>query len=326
MARATSMLWLALVFSALMTGAIALARRSKRARQAMIIVLVASVTISQLLQSQQVHAFTEKNYAQAAEQKSAAADEAASAKLRAELSASTWKPNSDPLAAPAEDVAPVAAVAAPAGLPYERLAAAPNAQAAPAPADSSDTDVDGLTALQEARLGTDSDSLDTDGDQIADKSEVTGFSVGGRTWYLDPTAADSNGDTLLDTVDCPEPIGSASVSCADTDGDGTPDVFDNDNDVVPDNMDASPMRVMGSSGTTVNTGAFSANNPFIFAIQNLQRPGASGPGYQTFVDFQARPTNPAFLYQANNVFDWPNGDIAGQIQLVFDRQTANHLF
>src|SRR5262249_19148336 len=112
-----------------------------------------------------------------------------------------------------------------------------------------DTDGDGLTDYQEQRIGTDPTFADTDEDGIPDAVEAKGFSFGGKTWYLNPNAMDSNGDGITDGLECWKSPPAANtppnqiLPCdLDTDGDGLPDVFDNDNDNdgVPDAKDLSP--------------------------------------------------------------------------------------
>lgn len=59
------------------------------------------------------------------------------------------------------------------------------------PADSSDTDKDGLTNAKEQELGTKSDKPDTDGDGIADGDEV-------NIYHSDPLLTDTDGDKYDD--------------------------------------------------------------------------------------------------------------------------------
>jgi hypothetical protein len=66
----------------------------------------------------------------------------------------------------------------------------------------SDTDKDGLSALQEYQFNTDPQNNDTDQDSIADGDEV-------NIYYSDPTSKDSDGDTFRDgdeIVGCFDPI------------------------------------------------------------------------------------------------------------------------
>ncbi|GEM_PF-1763263 len=71
---------------------------------------------------------------------------------------------------------------------------APTPTPSPVPtpnAPSPDIDGDGLTAEQEATLGTDSNNPDTDGDGLTDRQEA-------ETYKTDPLKADTDGDTFPD--------------------------------------------------------------------------------------------------------------------------------
>lgn len=80
-----------------------------------------------------------------------------------------------------------------------------------------------------------------------------------------------------------------------------------------DRLDLSPYKVMGRDGGLTNPQPFSTTLPLQFKIDNLQRQAANQSGYQTFVDLQARPTDPEHLWYAFNVYDWPS-DTQGQVQ------------
>ncbi|MCP4537854.1 MAG: DUF11 domain-containing protein [Chloroflexi bacterium] len=186
---------------------------------------------------------------------------------------------------------------------------------------SSDYDGDGLTdAVEVYELGTWYNDVDSDNDGISDRAEVLGFDLGGRTWYLDPRNPDSNGDTLIDRVECTarNDVYTSTIaitdtlglgSCADTDGDQIPDVFDydNDGDGVPDNADASP-----------NASQAVANNEYF----GLELTGIEN-GKSLFVDVQLRSVNEEHLWWTNNVLDWPANDKSGQIQRVFTNTLQN---
>ncbi|MBP7689617.1 MAG: APC family permease, partial [Thermoflexales bacterium] len=221
------------------------------------------------------------------------------ATLRENLLSSDWNPQQDPLAAANQQ--PLGTV----GQSVAPLAATPDP--------NSDADGDGLTYLQETRLGTDPNSLDTDGDWLRDDREVKGFSLGGQTWYSDPNQVDTNNDGQLDSQECwgtlPATLPSNQPCDLDTDHDGTPDLFDRDDDgdAVSDRVDLSPGKVLGSGQP------FSADNPFRLIIDNVQK-NAANQGYPVLVDFQLRPTNADHLAYALNVLDWPGGDDKGQIQ------------
>lgn len=90
-------------------------------------------------------------------------------------------------ARPTEAAAPPTSTASPqSGQP-----ATPTEPASPAPASGPDADGDGLTAEQEANLGTDVNNADTDGDGLTDRQEA-------ETYKTDPLKADSDIDTFLD--------------------------------------------------------------------------------------------------------------------------------
>jgi Concanavalin A-like lectin/glucanases superfamily/Bacterial TSP3 repeat/Bacterial Ig-like domain len=186
-----------------------------------------------------------------------------------------------------------------------------------------DKDDDGLNDGQELyKLGTDGGKPDTDGDLITDTLEVRGFVYpeGGEHWYLNPNNADTNNDSLIDSVECPalvdiaEPTADDIRAQCDSDKDGIPNLFesDNDNDGVPDRVDLSPDESMDRNG--VRTGqatadtAFDSAHPFTLTVQSLQE------DWPVLVDLQMRPVTPTRLSYAMNVLDWPVGDVDGQIQ------------
>jgi hypothetical protein len=190
--------------------------------------------------------------------------------------------------------------------------AAPLAQAAPPaildPTDPTDTDGDGLTDFVEERIGTELDIKDSDGDNIEDSDEVEGFALGSDgtrclvdgervVWYGDPLSADSNGDTVPDTVEWQR----------DTDGDCLPDMFsdDNDGDGVPDNLDRAPF--------TKGEATYGKDTPLELQVNGL----TVGEGLRTYVDFQLRPNDPSQLRFSTRKYDWPS-DSDGQIRDVND--------
>jgi serine/threonine protein kinase len=108
-----------------------------------------------------------------------------------------------------------------------------------------DTDGDGLSDLQEARMGTDPLKADTDGDTIKDGDEASyhtdplkadtdgdGLNDGEEIAYkADPLAVDSDGDTLPDGVEVHDK-GTSPIN-PDTDGDGLNDNVDPDPGQLP---------------------------------------------------------------------------------------------
>ncbi|MEZ4679185.1 MAG: LamG-like jellyroll fold domain-containing protein [Caldilineaceae bacterium] len=180
-----------------------------------------------------------------------------------------------------------------------------------------DSDGDGLTDGQEVNeLGTDPTSVDSDADGLPDQREVQGFVVGGRRWYPDPRRPDSNGDGLIDGVECPEQStlnSSATLPpCTDLDGDGVPNLFDEDNDgdSAPDTIDLAPEHVAGKESP------FTGAAPFALTVNGLTA------GEPTYLDIQLRPANPAPLTYAMGVFDWPTNDTRGHIQRRLDTTFA----
>jgi hypothetical protein len=308
-------------------------RRSRRLYRFVALTMIFAMVYSPLWQAGQVYAFTTKQSAQAAQ---SAADQQAQTQqddLRQALYADTWNPHQNPLDAsnaaqvtstvslelPTQLDVPLVPELAP-GIVRTTYSAAATAADDPATDPKADDDKDGLTNLQETRLGTAIDDADSDGDGISDLIEVTKFSKYGKDWYMNPTLADTNSDGLNDTEECQDRIDHIDFACQDTDGDGIPDVFDydNDNDGVPDRIDTSPYNVMGTNGLVGGSPyraptAFTGDIPMQFRVDGLA-PAPDGKGYQTFVDFQVRPTDTKHLWYALNVYDWPNGDTLGQIQ------------
>ncbi len=231
-------------------------RNRRRVYTGLTFILIFSMTVVPLIQAEQTFAFSETQRARQTEAEAARQAQADDQALQDQIYANTWDPQRDPLAGatsgPGSTV--VEATTRRAG---ESALAAPLSAVTFAPlavettvAPTSDVDADGLTALQEARLGTDPNFADSDSDLISDYIEVKGFSYNNKTWYSDPTVPDSNNDGLLDSGECLERVDNKDGVCRDTDKDGTPDMFDadNDGDGVSDRMDLSPNRVMGSNG------------------------------------------------------------------------------
>lgn len=311
-------LLLVLLAVGLMTGMI-LHRRSPRLYATVAISIIATMVLVPLVQTRSVSAFYDR---QRERQASTAVDQAR-ADERAEFKAlqrnGDFDPSVDPLAL-APDAAGAnsrSAVASPAlGSTQVSTDTTDLSCASDSLPDDAEADNDGLASDVECfQLGTWPWSVDSDGDNISDAAEVLGFN-NGRDWYLDPLSTDSNGDSLLDSVECPELVdiddsGAKSTSigtvCRDTDGDEVPDIFDfdNDNDGVPDSVDASPNYV--GDLTTVEQSQF-----------NLSLDGYdSGSSDSVVVQFELRPPQADHLYQTNNVLDWPDNDTEGQVTRVY---------
>ncbi|MBN1668152.1 MAG: LamG domain-containing protein, partial [Anaerolineales bacterium] len=309
-------------------------RRSPNFRRALNITVIISMVFTPLLESQQVAAFSEQ---QAERQETQAALEQAQTEaeqLAAELRGDTWDAHLDPLAAPVQAAQPVAQPAAVLLSPMTQ----PNVETVQ---DTTDTDGDGLSDVDENSLGTDPSNPDTDGDGLTDgmealrlgtsplnqdsdsdgiydQVEVAGFTYAGKTWYLNPNNPDTNGDLQIDGYECPflqDKIAlpdNYNLDC-DINGDGIPDPFDrdDDNDLVPDSVDISPGTSMAADGQRYdpeNPAVFDAQTPFSLKVSNL------GAGYPVLVDVQLRPLDPQHLSYALNVLDWPMGDDEGQVQ------------
>jgi subtilisin-like proprotein convertase family protein len=213
-------------------------------------------------------------------------------------------------------------VAQPAGPTAADLAlAAINATTGPA-ADS-DLDGDGLYYIEEQRVGTDPDSLDTDNDLLPDGAEAKGFWYNGQMWYTNPLDADTNRDGRPDGAECPERIANPVGICRDTNNDGTPDAFtaDDDGDGVLDAQDLAPLSWVGAQDAP--GGALTADQPLLFNLSGLKKK-PDGSAYPVLVDFQLRPSRPQRLWSAFNVYDWPK-DTQGQIQRSDDKTFASYL-
>ncbi|MGC4107722.1 MAG: hypothetical protein QM753_15480 [Thermomicrobiales bacterium] len=102
---------------------------------------------------------------------------------------------------------------APTSTPQPTATTAPSPTATEDPATAIDTDGDGLSDAEEARLGTDPTNPDTDADGINDGNEVNVFKT-------DPLNLDTDGDTLYDGG---ELIYGTDPLNPDTDGDGVSD-------------------------------------------------------------------------------------------------------
>ncbi|MBN1888316.1 MAG: hypothetical protein JW850_10010, partial [Thermoflexales bacterium] len=337
--------------------------RPSRPRYALVCTLViASMLFSPLLQSQQVMAFSDKQAQKQVQSERERQTAKAQQELRDELNTKDWNPQRDPLAVSetsevlkTSEVWPASALA-PASASTLALASASTSTDlcdAIVTDDGTDSDLDGLTDVEESCIGTDpnlsdadGDGLkdgaevfdlgtnpndrDSDGDGINDGAEVRGFvDDQGKHWYFNPLDVDSNGDRVIDRLEVPvsengelacgftNPDGSArcSNSQIDTDLDGTPDAFDfdDDNDGVPDQVDTARTRLFSQLGITVPGKLVGLANQ-AFTFE-LNNLKLDTP---VFADFQLRPLNPEHLWYSLNVLDWPSGDREGQIQRVHD--------
>src|SRR5690606_28841245 len=160
--------------------------RSRRFHRVLASVIIAAMLVGPLLQAREVNAFAGRLAERQAMWEAQQEAQKAEQNLDSELGRDAFDPLANPLA---EAVA------------SSQLAASSNGcavqQAAPPTAITStiDSDGDGLSDIIETeKLGTDPHNIDTDGDTISDKTEVEGYAVAGRQWYLNPLQPDSNGD------------------------------------------------------------------------------------------------------------------------------------
>jgi uncharacterized repeat protein (TIGR01451 family) len=157
-----------------------------------------------------------------------------------------------------------------------------------------DSDGDGLLDVTEYCLGTDPFYFDTDRDMITDTLEANGFDYGGQHWPGNPFDEDCNHDGLADTLEWPEPAGTAASW--DADGDNIPNLWDadNDNDGVPDGVDLSPY-----------------SHSALVSDFSLNLTGGSA-GYE-YIEVQLRPQDTDHLRYTTAKLDWPYDD-KGQVQ------------
>ena len=185
-----------------------------------------------------------------------------------------------------------------------------------------DTDGDDLPdGVELNQLGTYPGEPDSDGDYITDTLEVQGYPYLSQTWYLNPLNFDTDGDTLLDSIECmtltiQSKINTATVmSECDTDGDGTPNPFDldSDDDGVVDAADLDPFAWTDRAGIhesgydPAKLQPFNRDNPFALLIQGVE------PGWPVLVDLYLRPQEAEHVTYSRQVLDRP-WDVDGQIQ------------
>jgi hypothetical protein len=285
---------------------------SRRVQRAVAVVIISVLVSSAPLDGLRQLSILNTRIANAAGQEKARTEADALRELRRLDAKQPFNPHASPLAAAEQRAAAVSSSSLTAAVTN-----APTAQTSPTDT-GTDSDGDGLTDFAEVRVGTFTNTVDTDDDGVPDGVEVRGFSLGGKTWYLNADALDSNDDGIPDGDECwrTPPAASTPVNAVpgcdlDTDGDGTPDVFDadNDNDGVPDRLDLSPF--------TASAAAYNDASPLKLTLNNL---AANTP---VFVDFQIRPSNAQHLWYAFNVLDWPR-DSAGQITDVDGKTWADY--
>ncbi|MFN8474925.1 MAG: Ig-like domain-containing protein [Anaerolineae bacterium] len=163
-----------------------------------------------------------------------------------------------------------------------------------------DDDNDGLKNSEEWCLGTDFKNVDSDDDTITDTLEVKGYTDShGKTWLLDPLAADTNLDGIDDGSVCYVDSTTGKFTCSDIDGDGIPDAWDDDidNDGVLNADDLSPTD----------------NNNLAYRPKMEIDIAGSHPDTVVYVDVQLQPQAMNHLRYSTTWLDWPD-DSAGQIQ------------
>ena len=216
---------------------------SRRLQNGIAVMMIVGIPVGPLLSDAKVRAFEDVQSAKAAAQDQSRQTNSMERTLQKLQTTETLNPH-------------VSLLSQQAGEPHAGSGAANGAHTthpatAIAPDPGVDTDHDGLTDWQEARIGTDPGNADSDGDGLSDGAEVRGFTApGGTTWYLDPRQVDYNRDGVHDGQECSEQTGHV-LTCADTNGDGLPDAWDpdNDGDHVPDNLDSSPTTALATGAT-----------------------------------------------------------------------------
>jgi hypothetical protein len=309
---------LLLVLAALLVGLLGfalLARGRRRSVYATVVVVTLfSMICGPLLQVLQVEDFMAQRASAAAEN----AQVLAGAGLTTAPVPAPAVPATDPASSAAAD--PLADGALPAAASPHGLAQAGGQgggiSACGEGSRTTDTDGDGLFDFEEGCRGTDPYRPDSDQDLVTDKVEVTGFTVGGKTWYGDPLEADVSGDGMADVTEWPAPAGTGPRIDAngdgtvtdeeawDPDGDGVPNIWDadNDGDGVMDELDLSPFS---------RTKLISSSERFTLQTQS----GGTG-GYQ-YIDMQVVPGALEHLRYNVSALDWPK-DNQGQMQDLDD--------
>ncbi|MCP4543357.1 MAG: LamG domain-containing protein, partial [Chloroflexi bacterium] len=289
-------------------------QRSQKLYAAVAVAMILSVVVTPLLQSNQVAAFYGRQESKQLEREQLATQRENQEQLLTDVSGRSFDPHQKPSLDRSTDQVLKAADLPLAGACLAAVSSSSQSSSTTDTCDSdTDTDNDGLSDNVECyETGTWVDDADTDDDGIVDSVEVAGFEYAGMHWYLDPRNPDTNGDGLLDQIECPELVAGAAKECRDADQDGTPDVFDfdNDGDGVPDTRDALPDTYIGNLTTGLSDGQLNYDITL------------ADTGHLVFVDFELRPTNSDHLWYAGNVLDWPSGDTQGQIQRQGGSTTA----
>ncbi|MCP4542385.1 MAG: hypothetical protein GY832_35125, partial [Chloroflexi bacterium] len=283
--------------------------RSPKLYTAITLTMIVAMVFTPLMRSNQVYAFYEQQESKQTEREQQTVQRETQEQLQADISGRNFNPHQKPSRDRSTDVVVTTA----------DLKATMNLEENESCSSDNDADGDGLSDNVECyETGTWVDNDDTDGDFILDSVEVAGFEYGGKHWYLNPRSPDSNGDGLLDEMECPELVSETGTpladdaQCRDADQDGTPDVFDfdNDGDGVPDTRDSSPDSKLGD----LNAGLSDGQLNYDIVLTDTEQ--------LIFVDFELRPTNSEHLWYVGNVLDWPSGDTQGQIRRQGGSTTA----
>ncbi len=163
---------------------------------------------------------------------------------------------------------------------------------------SDDYDNDGMDNVTEHCLGTDYREADSDFDTISDTDELTGFSLGGKTWTTNPLQRDSNLDGMDDASEWTPNWVTNSPNTLDVDGDGIPNPWDNDNDGdgVIDELDNSPYDVLGYKSS--------------YDLTVSKPSGDLHSDTYVYIDLTIQPQDASHLRYNTTPLDWPYDDKA----------------